>query len=67
VARFGLSSRVGVPTTVGAQRHKQHRLMKYSFGSAMLKAVLSKVTTVLIPESMVPTPISTLRKKQLED
>jgi hypothetical protein len=29
---------------------KQHGLMKYSFGSAMLKAVLSNVTTVLISE-----------------
>jgi hypothetical protein len=38
--------------------------MKYSFGSAMLKAVLSNVTTVLISEVMVPKTILTLRKNQ---
>jgi hypothetical protein len=46
---------------------KQHGLMKYSFGSAMLKAVLSNVTTVLISEVMVPKMILTLRKNQVRN
>jgi hypothetical protein len=33
----------------------------------MLKAVLSKVTSVLISESMVPVAILTLRKSQVPD